>query len=115
MQLISPFLHAHAFGVGAIHGGPGVHIHLDEIDSASNASFDKETIHEQTMPEHTISITAGVSEKFDFDFLFPVILSCISLALCSIYVRRFYTPDESPILQQQTYPFSTPRAPPAHR
>lgn len=114
MQLISPFLHAHAFGVGTVHGGPGVHIHLDEIDSAANQNFDKATIHEQVLPEHSISMTTGVSEKFEFEFLLPAVISFISLALYLAYVRRFYPPSNAPLAQSQHHSPSSPRAPPAH-
>lgn len=114
MQLISPFLHAHAFGVGAVHSGPGVHIHLDEIDSATNQDFDQATIHQQTLPEHSIGMTTGVSEKFEFKFVLPAIVSFISLALYLAYVRRFYQPSDAPLAQTHYYPPSPPRAPPTH-
>ena len=113
MQLISPFLHAHAFGVGAVHGGPGVHIHLDEIDSAASQNFDKATIHAQALPEHSIGMTTGVSEKFEFDFVLPAMFGFISLALYLAYVRRFYPPNEARFKQHQSYPPASPRAPPA--
>lgn len=114
MQLISPFLHAHAFGVGTVHGGPGVHIHLDEIDSAANQDFDQATIHEQALPEHSIGMTTGVSEKFEFEFLLPAVIGFISLALYLAYVRRFYLPNDAPFAHNNHYPPSAPRAPPAH-
>ena len=114
MQFISPFLHAHAFGIGAVHGGPGVHIHLDEIDSASSASFDKATIHNEALPERSISMTSGVSEKFDFEFLLPTMIAFISLGLYLAYVRRFYHPKDAPLAKHQSYSPSPPRAPPSH-
>jgi len=114
MQLISPFLHAHAFGEGAVHGGPGVHIHLDEIDFAANQDFDQATIHEQALPEHSISMTTGLSEKFEFEFLLPAVIGFISLALHLAYVRRFYPPNDALFANNNHYPSSAPRAPPIH-
>jgi hypothetical protein len=112
MQLISPFLHAHAFGVGAVHSSPGVHIHLDEIDSAPSENFDKATVHNEALPEHSISMTTGVSEKSDFEFLAPAFVTFISLTLYLAYVRRFYPPKEAPLAEYQTH--SPPRAPPTY-
>ena len=112
MQLISPFLHAHAFGVGAVHEGPGVHIHLDEIDSAANQDFDKATLHNQALPEHSIGMTTGVSEKIDFEFLLPTILGFISLAVYLACVGRFYALNKVSTSQHQNYPPASPRAPP---
>ena len=114
MQLISPFLHAHAFGIGAVHGGPGVHIHLDEIDSASDQNFNEATIHNQALPEHSIGMTTGVSEKFEFEFLLPAVIGFISLALYLAYGRRFYPPNDAPLAHHNHYPSAAPRAPPTH-
>ena len=112
MQLISPFLHAHAFGVGTTHTGPGVHIHIDEIDAATAQDFDKPTIHKQAIPEHSIGMTTGVSEKFDIDSLIPTLISFICFALFLAYVARFYAPARAPLSSNKAYPPSAPRAPP---
>ena len=113
MQLISPFLHAHAFGVGAVHGGPGVHIHLDEIEMAASPTSNKPAIHNEVLPEHSISMTTGVSEKFEFEGLLPFIFTVISFALYLAYAQRCYAQKTAPILDFQSHPPSPPRAPPS--
>lgn len=115
MQLISPFLHAHAFGIGAVNHAPGIHIHIDEIDEAAQPDFDKATIHNDTIPEHSIGMTTGVSEKFEFEFLAPVLFTLLSFGLYLAYVRRTYTPAAAPFIQSPPYKTSSPRAPPSHQ
>lgn len=112
LQLLSPFLHAHIFGVGAVNSTPGVHIHLDEFDAATGQNFNEATIHNQTVNEHAIGMITGVSEKSNFDFLPPVIVCFIFLALYLPYRPRFYQSNESVVPYQPTYLPSSPRAPP---
>jgi hypothetical protein len=114
MQLISPFLHAHTFGLGAVNNAPGIHIHIDEIDSAAKPDFDKATIHNEAIPEHSIVMFTGVSEKFEFQLLIPIVFAFLSLSLYLAYVRRFYTPASAPFIKTPDSRSPSPRAPPAH-
>ena len=114
LQLISPFLHAHAFGIGAVEKTPGIHIHLDEIESAAHPDFQHPTIHNEVLSEHSIGVFTGVAEKLEFKFLLPILFSLASLSLYLVYVRRFYLPASAPILKTHFNRTSTPRAPPSH-
>ena len=113
LQLISPFLHAHAFGIGAVNKMPGIHIHIDEIESAATPDFQKPTIHNEVLSEHSIGMFTGVSEKFEFKFLLPVLFVLATLSLYLVYVRRFYNLASSPIVKPHFNRTSPPRAPPS--
>lgn len=114
LQLISPFLHAHAFGIGAVDKTPGIHIHLDEIESAAKQDFQTATIHNEVLSEQTVGVLTGVSEKFAFKFLAPLLFLLALLSLYLVYVRRFYTPASAPIVKRYFKLTSPPRAPPSH-
>ena len=112
LQLISPFLHAHAFGIGAVDKTPGIHIHLDEIDSAANSNFQKPTLHNAVLSEHSIGMLTGVSEKFEFKF-FAILFTLASLSLYLPYAGRFYRSTASPATRPHFHRTSPPRAPPS--
>ena len=113
LQLISPFLHAHAFGIGAVSNAPGIHIHLDEIESAAKQDFQTATIHNEVLSEQSIGVFTGVAEKFAFKFITPLLFVLASLSLYLVYLRRFYAPSSAPILKPHFKRTSPPRAPPS--
>ena len=113
LQLISPFLHAHAFGVGAVNSAPGIHLHLDEIDSITSSDYQKPSIHNEVLSEHVIGMLTGVSEKSEFNFLLPFLFVLASLSLYLAYVRRFYAPSCAPIVKPNFKGNFPPRAPPS--
>ena len=113
MQLILPFLHAHAFGIGAVNKAPGIHIHLDEIESAAKQDFQTATIHNEVLSEQSIGVFTGVAEKFEFKFLAPLLFILASLSLYLLHLRRYYTPSSAPIVKPHFKRTSPPRAPPS--
>lgn len=113
LQLISPFLHAHAFGIGAVNNTPGIHIHLDEIESAAKQDFQTATIHNEVLSEQSIGVFTGVAEKFTFKFIAPLLFVLASLSLYLVYLRRFYAPSSAPIVKPHFKRTSPPRAPPS--
>jgi len=114
LQLISPFLHAHAFGIGAVDKTPGIHIHLDEIESAAKQNFQTATIHNELLSEQSVGVLTGVNEKFEFKFLVPLSFVLALLSLYLVYVKRFYAPASAPIVKLYFKIPSPPRAPPSH-
>ncbi|MFZ9642373.1 MAG: hypothetical protein ACO29L_02850 [Candidatus Methylopumilus sp.] len=115
LQLISPFLHAHAFGIGAVNHAPGIHIHLDDIESVANQDFQHPTIHNEVLSEQTIGVFTGVYEKFEFKLLLPVLFVLSLFSLYLAYIRRFYTPASTPLVKPHLQHSCSPRAPPSHR
>ena len=113
LQLISPFLHAHAFGIGEVNNTPGIHIHLDEIESAAKQDFQTATIHNEVLSEQSIGVFTGVAEKFAFKFIAPLLFVLASLSLYLVYLRRFYAPSSAPIVKPHFKRTSPPRAPPS--
>ena len=114
LQLISPFLHAHPFGIGAVDKTPGIHIHLDEIESATKQEFQTATIHNEVLSEQSVGVFTGVAERFEFKFLIPIMFVLASLSLYLAYVRRFYSPSSAPTIKPYFKRTSPPRAPPSH-
>jgi hypothetical protein len=114
LQLISPFLHAHAFGIGAVDKTPGIHIHLDEIESAAKQDFQTATIHNEVLSEQTVGVLTGVNEKFEFKFLVPLSFVLALLSLYLVYVKRFYPPASAPTVKLYFKIPSPPHAPPSH-
>jgi hypothetical protein len=115
LQLILPFLHAHAFGIGAVTNTPGIHIHLDEIESATKQDFQTATIHNEVLSEQSVGVFTGVTEKFEFKLLLPLLFALASLSLYLAYLKRFYTPSSAPIVKPHFKRTAPPRAPPSHR
>jgi hypothetical protein len=113
LQLISPFLHAHAFGIGAVDNAPGIHIHLDEIESAAKQDFQTATIHNEVLSEQSVGVLTGVNEKFEFESLIPFLFVLSALSLYLVYVRRFYAPSSAPVVKPHFKTTSPPRAPPS--
>lgn len=114
LQLISPFLHAHAFGIGAVDKTPGIHIHLDEIESAAKQNFQTATIHNELLSEQSVGVLTGVNEKFEFKFLVPLSFVLALLSLYLVYVKRFYAPASAPNVKLYFKIPSPPHAPPSH-
>ncbi|CEN55476.1 exported protein of unknown function [Candidatus Methylopumilus turicensis] len=114
LQLISPFLHAHVFGIGAVENTPGIHIHLDEIESAAKQDFQTATIHNEVLSEQSVGVLTGVNEKFEFESLIPFLFVLSALSLYLVYVRRFYAPSSAPVVKPHFKRTSPPRAPPSH-
>ena len=113
LQLLSPFLHAHAFGIGAVDNTPGIHFHLDEIESAAKQDFNTATIHNEGLYEQSVGVLTGVAEKFEFKFLVPLLFVLGSISLYMVYLRRFYAPSSAPVVKPYFKRTSPPRAPPS--
>lgn len=113
LQLISPFLHAHPFGIGAVDKTPGIHIHLDEIESATKQDFQTATIHNEVLSEQSVGVFTGVAEKLEFKLLLPFLFVLSSLSLYLVYVRRFYAPSSAPSGKAHFKRTSPTRAPPS--
>jgi hypothetical protein len=113
MQLISPFLHAHAFGIGAVNDSPGIHIHLDEIESASKQDFQTPTIHNDVPSEQSVGMLTGLAEKFECKLLLPLFFVLAALGLYLVYIRRFYAPSSAPPVIAHFNSTAPPRAPPS--
>ena len=110
LQLISPFLHAHLFGLGTVSNA-GIHMHIDELEAASS-NFKTATIHKQTIPEHSVGMITGFAEKLQFKALLPILLLIISLDLFLATRRRFYNPSKSPFIKPPPQDLHAARAPP---
>jgi len=118
LQLISPFLHAHPFGIRAFDNTPGIHFHLDEIESVAKQDFHTATIHNERLYEQSVGVLTGVTEKFEFKFLAPLLFVLASISLYMVYLRRFYAPSSAPVLFRTSFKphfkrTSPPRAPPS--
>ena len=113
LQLISPFLHAHAFGIGAVDKTPGIHFHLDEIESVAKQDFHTATIHNEAPSEQSVGVLTGVAEKFEFKFLVPLLFVLATLGLYLVYLKRYYAPSSEPIVKPHFKRTSPPRAPPS--
>jgi hypothetical protein len=113
LQLISPFLHAHAFGIDAFDNTPGIHIHLDEIESATKQVFQTATMHNEVLSENSFGALTGVNEKFEFKSLLPILFLLASLGLYLANPKRFYPPSLAPIVKSYFSLTSQPRAPPS--
>jgi len=114
LQLLAPFLHAHAYGIGAVDKTPGIHFHLDEIETAAKQDFQTATIHNEVLSEQSVGVLTGVAERFEFKFLIPIMFVLASVSLFLAYVRRFYSPSSAPTIKPYFKRTSPPRAPPSH-
>ena len=113
LQLISPFLHAHAFGIDAVDKTPGIHIHLDEIESTAKQDFQIATIHNEVLSEQSVGVLTGLNERFEFESFIPFLFVLSALSLYLVYVRRFYAPSSAPIVKPHFKRTSPSRAPPS--
>lgn len=109
MQLLTPFIHAHANGVGAATGA--IHIHMDDLVSADDVSSTP-SIHSEVMPQHVIGVASGVAEKLKLAFLVPALLLVIAWHLFISISFRLYPPLASPVLKSLPNRPQSPRAPP---
>jgi hypothetical protein len=129
LQLIAPFIHAHAFGLDTFNERT-LHIHADiaplaDLQTAGEQNMQPETNShlmqlDQMGEQHTgyvITVASGVNSPADANaMLSPLIgialLMVFALMLMQLPPSLIFSTTPSLALKQLSYPSQNPRAPP---
>ena len=113
LQLIGPFIHAHAFGLDTLNErAVHIHTHITTPQSASNMLMDASP---EQNAGYVVTVASGIAPQHD-ELLNPLLSIAVLFSFALLMVPQF-TRISYPLIKPQfrkrlSYHLSSPRAPP---
>jgi hypothetical protein len=113
LQILSPFIHAHAFGSDSFKEHV-FHVHAAEINPAfaNNQSAKPANVSEQAIVGTIVTVSSGIKQAFADDTVFMAILFTLALLLFNTPNRLISSYFQTANYQRHAYSLLPARAPP---